>query len=177
MRARDADDEHVSGRLVQALHQRLRGHAEPLLRPDFQAVRGARLRPGIEKGANAERPLGRGSPLGKHVDVDRLGRKMPQHAGGNGQCRAARRIVGPMDEHPPRQGSLVGAGVYVATVAGLFLVAAISNGNGNPLTVLATVLFLSPIWLLALAGLLALHSRLDRRAAGRLLPPGPGRGA
>jgi hypothetical protein len=64
----------------------------------------------------------------------------------------------------------------VATVAGLFLVAAISNGSGNPLTVLSTVLFLSPIWLLALAGLLALHSRLDQRAAGRL-PPGPGRGA
>ena len=77
---------------------------------------------------------------------------------------------------PPQQGSLAGAGVYVATMAGLFLVAAISNGSGNPLTVLGTVLFLSPIWLLALAGLLALHSRLDRRAAGRL-PPGPGRGA
>jgi hypothetical protein len=77
---------------------------------------------------------------------------------------------------PPQEGSLAGAGVYVATVAGLFLVAAISNGSGNPLTVVGTVLFLSPIWLLALAGLLALHSRLDRRAAGRL-PPGPGRGA
>jgi hypothetical protein len=77
---------------------------------------------------------------------------------------------------PPQQNNLAGADVYVATVAGLFLVAAISNGSGNPLTVLGTVLFLSPIWLLALAGLLALHSRLDRRAAGRL-PPGPGRGA
>ena len=77
---------------------------------------------------------------------------------------------------PPQEGSLAGAGVYVAIVAGLFLVAAISNGSGNPLAMLGTVLFLSPIWLLALAGLLALHSRLDRRAAGRL-PPGPGRGA
>jgi hypothetical protein len=65
---------------------------------------------------------------------------------------------------PPPQGSHAGAGVYVIVMAGLFLVAAISNGSGNPLTVLATVLFLSPIWLLALAGLLALHSRLDRRA-------------
>jgi hypothetical protein len=35
------------------------------------------------------------------------------------------------------------------------------------------VLFFSPVWLLALAGLLALHARLDRRAAGQL-PPGPG---
>jgi hypothetical protein len=76
---------------------------------------------------------------------------------------------------PPGEGSLAGAGVYVATVAGLFLVAAISNGSGNPLAVLGIVLFLSPIWLLALAGLLAFHSRLDRRAAGRL-PPDPGRG-
>jgi len=75
---------------------------------------------------------------------------------------------------PPQQGSLATAGVYVIVVAGLFLVAAIGNGSGNPLTVLGTVLFLSPIWLLALAGLLALHSRLDRRVAGRL-PPGPGK--
>ncbi len=77
---------------------------------------------------------------------------------------------------PLRQGSLAKAGVYVTLVAGLFLIAAISNGNGNPLTLLGSVLFLSPVWLLALAGLLALHSRLDRRAARRL-PPGPGQGA
>jgi len=64
----------------------------------------------------------------------------------------------------------------VIVVAGLFLVAAIGNSSGNPLMVLGTVLFLSPIWLLALAGLLALHSRHDQRAAGRL-PPGPGPGA
>ena len=76
---------------------------------------------------------------------------------------------------PPKEGSLATAGVYVIVVAGLFLVAAIGNSSGNPLMVLGTVLFLSPIWLLALAGLLALHSRLDRRAAGRL-PPGPGQG-
>ena len=77
---------------------------------------------------------------------------------------------------PPPQDSLAKAGVYVTLVAGLFLVAAISNGSGNPLTLLGSVLFLSPVWLLALAGLLALHARLDRRAAGRL-PPGPGQGA
>jgi len=70
----------------------------------------------------------------------------------------------PTPADSPREGSLAGAGVYVATVAGLFLIAAISNGSGNPLAVLGIVLFLSPIWLLALAGLLALHSRLDRRA-------------
>jgi hypothetical protein len=76
---------------------------------------------------------------------------------------------------PPRPGALARAGAYVAIVAGLCLVAAISNGNGNPLTVLGGVLFFSPVWLLALAGLLALHARLDRRAARRLPPsPGPG---
>jgi len=75
---------------------------------------------------------------------------------------------------PPQQGSLANAGVYVTIVAGLFLIAAISNGSGNPLTLLGSMLFLSPIWLLALAGLLALHARLDRQARTRLLL-GPGR--
>ena len=59
--------------------------------------------------------------------------------------------------------------MYVTIVAGLFLIAAISNGSGNPLTLLGSMLFLSPIWLLALAGLLALHARLDRQARTRLL--------
>ena len=77
---------------------------------------------------------------------------------------------------PLRQGSLARAGGYVTIVAGLFLIAAISNGSWNPLMVLGAALFFSPVWLLALAGLLALHSRLDRRAAGQL-PPGPGQGA
>lgn len=76
----------------------------------------------------------------------------------------------------PRQGSLARAGVYVTIVAGLFLIAAISNGNGNPLPVLGAMLFFSPIWLAALAGLLALHARMERRADGQLPPasgPGP----
>ena len=73
----------------------------------------------------------------------------------------------------PVESGLAKAGVYVTVVAGLCLIAAISNGNWNPIAVLGAVLFFSPVWLLALAGLLALHSRLDRRAAGRL-PPGPG---
>jgi Domain of unknown function (DUF1707) len=76
---------------------------------------------------------------------------------------------------PPPLGSLARAGVYVTVVAGLVLIAAIGNGSGNPVMVLGTVLFLSPIWLLALAGLLALHARLDRRATGQL-PPDPGQG-
>ena len=76
--------------------------------------------------------------------------------------------------HSPHEGgALAKAGVYVTVVAGLCLISAISNGSWNPVAVLGAVLFFSPVWLLALAGLLALHSRLDRRAAGRL-PPGPG---
>ena len=71
---------------------------------------------------------------------------------------------------PLRQGSLASAGVYLTVMAGLLLIAAISNDSWTPLTVLSAALFLSPIWLLALAGLLALHSRLDRRVPG-LSPP------
>jgi len=82
-------------------------------------------------------------------------------------------LASPREPGPLVESSAAKAGVYVTLVAGLFLVAAISNGTGNPLAWLGSALFLSPIWLLALAGLLALHARLDRRAAGRL-PPGPG---
>jgi hypothetical protein len=64
------------------------------------------------------------------------------------------------------------AGVFTALVAGVVLVASIGD-NGNPLHVLATVLLLSPVWMLALAGLLLLHSRLEKRAeaARRAGPP------
>ena len=76
---------------------------------------------------------------------------------------------------PPQESGLAKAGVYVTVVAGLCLIAAIGNGSWNPVMVLGAVLFFSPVWLLALAGLLALHARLDRRAAGQL-PPGPRQG-
>jgi hypothetical protein len=81
-------------------------------------------------------------------------------------------LASPREPGPLVESSAAKAGVYVTVVAGLFLVAAISNGTGNPLALLGGALFLSPIWLLALVGLLALHARLDGRAAGRL-PPGP----
>jgi hypothetical protein len=73
---------------------------------------------------------------------------------------------------PPQESGLAKAGVYVIVVAGLCLIAAIGNGSWNPVMVLGAVLFFSPVWLLALAGLLALHARLDRPAAGQQ-PPGP----
>ena len=63
------------------------------------------------------------------------------------------------------------AGVFAGMVAGVAVVAAIGNG-GNPLQVLAAVLLLSPVWLLALAGLLFLHARLEKHAARRVPPDG-----
>jgi Domain of unknown function (DUF1707) len=64
------------------------------------------------------------------------------------------------------------AGMFAALVAGVVMVAAV-GGNRNPLHVLVAVLLLSPAWMLALGGLLLLHSRLEKRAIRRL-PPGPG---
>jgi DUF1707 SHOCT-like domain len=64
------------------------------------------------------------------------------------------------------------AGVLAGVVVGVAVVAAIGNSE-NPLQVLAAVLLLSPVWLLALAGLLFLHARLEKRATRRI-PPDPG---
>ena len=71
-----------------------------------------------------------------------------------------------------QESSAAKAGVFAGLVAGVAVVAAIGN-SGNPLQVLAAVLLLSPVWLLALAGLLFLHARLEKRATRRI-PPGPG---
>ena len=71
-----------------------------------------------------------------------------------------------------QQSSAAKAGVLAGVVAGVAVVAAIGN-SGNPLQVLAAVLLLSPVWLLALAGLLFLHARLEKRATRRI-PPDPG---
>ena len=64
------------------------------------------------------------------------------------------------------------AGVLAGVVVGMAVVAAIGD-SANPLQVLAAVLLLSPVWLLALAGLLFLHARLEKRATRRI-PPDPG---
>jgi hypothetical protein len=65
------------------------------------------------------------------------------------------------------------AGATIA--AGLLMIAAIGNGSGNPVSVLVAALLLSPVWMAVLAGLLLLHSRLEKRAA-RQLPRGTGPG-
>jgi DUF1707 SHOCT-like domain len=72
----------------------------------------------------------------------------------------------------PQESNAARAGVFVTLVAGMIMVSAVSNGIANPLHVLAVVLLLSPVWMLALGGLLLLHSRMEDRGARRL-PPGP----
>ena len=70
------------------------------------------------------------------------------------------------------QSSAAKAGAFAGLVAGVAVVAAVGNST-SPVHVLAALLLLSPVWLLALAGLLFLHARLEKRAARRI-PPGPG---
>ncbi len=74
-----------------------------------------------------------------------------------------------------RESKTAKAAVYATLAAGLVVVAAIGGGSSNPLLALGTVVLLSPFWLLVLAGLLLLHSRLDKYAAPRVpRVPGPG---
>ena len=74
-----------------------------------------------------------------------------------------------------RESKTAKAAAYATLAAGLVVVATIGGGSSNPLLVLGTVVLLSPFWLLVLAGLLLLHSRLDKRAARRVpRAPGPG---
>jgi hypothetical protein len=72
----------------------------------------------------------------------------------------------------PRESNAAKAGVFVTLVAGMIMVSAVGNGIANPLHVLTVVLLFSPVWMLALGGLLLLHSRIEDRGARRL-PPGP----
>ena len=67
------------------------------------------------------------------------------------------------------------AAVGVTLAAGLLMIAAIGNGSNNPVGGLVALMLLSPVWVTVLAGLLALHSQLDKRAA-RQPPRSPGRG-
>jgi Domain of unknown function (DUF1707) len=75
-----------------------------------------------------------------------------------------------------REGNRAEARVLATLVAGVMLVALMGNGIGSPLHVLAIVLLLSPVWMLALGGLLLLHSRPEDRGARRLPPRPPDAG-
>lgn len=72
----------------------------------------------------------------------------------------------------PQQSNAAKAGVFATLVAGMIMVSAVGNGIANSLHILAVVLLFSPVWMLALGGLLLLHSRMEDRGARRL-PPGP----
>jgi hypothetical protein len=74
-----------------------------------------------------------------------------------------------------RDSKVAKAAVGATVAAGLLMIAAIGNGSNNPVSGLVAVVLLSPVWVVILAGLLALHSRIEKRAA-RQLPRGPGRG-
>jgi len=72
-----------------------------------------------------------------------------------------------------RESNAAKAGMYAILVAGMATVASIGSGGESPLAVLGLLLLLSPIWALALACLLWLHSRLDKRPRHGASRPGP----
>ena len=88
----------------------------------------------------------------------------------------ARRPRGADQDMTRPEGNRAEARVLATLVAGVMLVALIGNGIGSPLHVLAIVLLLSPVWMLALGGILLLHSRLEDRGTRRLPPRPPGAG-
>jgi uncharacterized protein DUF1707 len=74
-----------------------------------------------------------------------------------------------------RASKAVKAAVGATLAAGLLMIAAIGNGSNNPVNGLVAVILLSPVWLVLLGGLLALHSRIEKHAARqRPQVPGPG---
>jgi hypothetical protein len=102
-----------------------------------------------------------------HAELTALTEDLP------GGLAAARRPRGAdQDLTRPRDGSRAEARVLATLVAGVMLVALVGNGIGSPMHVLAIVVLLSPVWTLALGGLLLLVSRPGDRGARRL-PPGP----
>ena len=97
-----------------------------------------------------------------HAELTALTEDLPDGLAAAGRPGVAR----------PRESNAAKAGVFVTLVAGMIMVSAVGNGIANPLHVLTVVLLFSPVWMLALGGLLLLHSRMEDRGARRL-PPGP----
>ena len=111
--------------------------------------------------------LGRALVPLTHAELTALTDDLP-----DGLAAPRRRRWADQDMSPLREGNRAEARVLATLVAGVMLVALVGNGIGSPLHVLAIVLLLSPVWMLALGGLLLLHSRPEDRGARRL-PPGP----
>jgi hypothetical protein len=104
-----------------------------------------------------------------HAELTALTEDLP-----DGLAAARRPHGADQDVTRLREGNRAEARVLATLAAGVMLVALIGNGIGSPLHVLAIVVLLSPVWMLALGGLLLLHSRPEDRGARRL-PPGPPR--
>ena len=115
--------------------------------------------------------LGRALAPLTHAELAALTGDLP-----DGLATARRPRGADQDMTRPREGNRAEARVLATLVAGVMLVALIGNGIGSPLHVLAIVLLLSPVWMLALGGLLLLHSRLEDRGTRRLPPRPPGAG-
>jgi hypothetical protein len=111
--------------------------------------------------------LGRALAPLTHAELSALTADLPDSLAPAGRPRGADH-----DMTRPREGNRAEARVLATLVAGVMLVALVGNGIGSPLHVLATVLLLSPVWMLALGGMLLLHTRPEDRGARRL-PPGP----
>jgi Domain of unknown function (DUF1707) len=115
--------------------------------------------------------LGRALAPLTHAELAALTGDLP-----DGLATARRPCGADQDMTRLREGNRAEARVLATLVAGVMLVALIGNGIGSPLHVLAIVLLLSPVWMLALGGLLLLHSRPGDRGARRLPPRPPGAG-
>ncbi|HEY3648255.1 MAG TPA: DUF1707 domain-containing protein [Streptosporangiaceae bacterium] len=132
----------------------------------IDALKVAYVQGRLTKGEFDER-LGRALAPLTHAELAALTDDLP-----DGLVTAARPRGADQDMSRLREGNRAEARVLATLVAGVTLVALIGNGIGSPLHVLAIVLLLSPVWMLALGGLLLLHSRLGDRGTRRL-PPGP----
>ena len=111
--------------------------------------------------------LGRALAPLTHAELAALTGDLPDELTTAGRARGA-----DQDMTRLREGNRAEARVLATLVAGVMLVALAGNGIGSPLHVLAIVLLLSPVWMLALGGLLLLHARPEDRGTKRL-PPGP----
>jgi hypothetical protein len=114
--------------------------------------------------------LGRALAPLTHAELAALTGDLP-----DGLATAGRPPGADQDMTGLREGNRAEARVLATLVAGVMLVALLGNGIGSPLHVLAIVLLLSPVWMLALGGVLLLHSRPSRPEdhSARQLPPGP----
>src|SRR5689334_3285430 len=121
--------------------------------PAIDALKVAYVQGRLTKDEFDER-LGRALAPLTHAELAALTGDLPDGVATAGRPRGA-----DQDMTRLREGNRAEARVLATLVAGVTLVALIGNGIGSPLHVLAIVLLLSPVWMLALGGVLLLHAR------------------